>query len=1299
MTADNPDPTPSSAPDELQGTLRVAVEQVRAAAVHEPLQAQSLERVRQLDGPAPRQRLWGIRHPMKVACAAASILVPMALALWLGRNSDQHRSAHGQKDWEYRQYLSFQGALRTKGHVYGQADFDSDGVLRDGASQTIVSRIEDVTVPSPAHPSEVVGLVHSPDGRPVDKEAPLLRVPDVPQPKSGNSPDRLRKPGNRPPTTDEEMKELATELKNILKEMQRLQLEEDSRYKAIQDKLQVMELDTLKDPPIQFPPAATWRKVTKLKKVYEDVWGHLPEKDRAKVLEEMIRDLPPEQRKAVEDYFKKLAKGEKPDPKKLPQIWKQHRGRPTFARVYIGDGNSLELVSLQVTTTIEGPRARTVVDHVFRNPHDRRLEGTFEYPLPTEASPSYFAMFQGKSRETAPPLFARRGQAPPLVPEAVASLTPAEMVKQVSTEDWGPLQESRVVNKEKALETYEDVTRARIDPALLEYSGGNTFTGRVFPIAAKGFSRVIIAYEELLPVVQGRNLYRYALPDCKLSEVQFMLQANGAECKEAKFEIRNSKSENRNPKSEKDGRLVYESGWKKEGPGGSVLFAFKAPRPEIQTICGRLGDSDSGPLYLYARVRPKLKVEAADPFADRAVFLLDTSLSEHPDRFDLNMKLLRTILESDPGIKQFNILAFNIGAAWVEPKGWLANTKEGRATAFGRLDGIVLEGATDLSAALHALTHAKFIDSKPLDVFLLSDGQITWGDADAGALAARFEEERPFPTRVHCYRTGLGADNLELFQALTRRGGGIFNCHTEDLKPVARAHRSQCFQVTSVRFAGGPAISDVLVAGRKAAIYPDGELVVAARAAKAGKTTLVVEGRFLGRKLAFEYPIEITADRRTDFQSVPLAPRAWGEVAVASLLSLNDPKLDSLVTAYCQQFGIGSRVASFLILENANDYKRLNLEEERGKTVSGDLGKFLEEMWKKLGTFTTPKAAFQRLLAQIEPRVKLLNGAQGQHVRKLLDLLEEPDFKLPDAAIAGALVHRKDVRPIYLTERTKDRRNVGVYLAEARRRADAKDIDGAVRVLSSIIEEYPARGDALRLVGYRLLDMKQPAHAARLFQQVQRTRPFEPHSYRDLARSLEESGKYGLAAIQYEIVLAGTWHNRFHESLKEVVREEYAHMMRDAIHRKAVTGKLADLFGERLETMVGSRSQTPVWERSDLRVTISWNTDATDVDLWVMEPDGTKCFYENRQTPNGGRLSQDMTQGYGPERYHIQKAAKGKYRVLVHYFSANPNLLAGETHVNVVVTRYAGTPREVVERHTVILKKHGEAVEVCSVEF
>src|SRR5205807_7456651 len=111
---------------------------------------------------------------------------------------------------------------------------------------------------------------------------------------------------------------------------------------------------------------------------------------------------------------------------------------------------------------------------------------------------------------------------------------------------------------------------------------------------------------------------------------------------------------------------------------------------------------------------------------------------EHPDRFTVSMKLLRKILESDPDVKQFNVLTFNVGAAWVEPKGWLPNTAEGRDEAFRRLDGLVLEGATDLSCALDKLAAPGFAvaPGTPLNCFLLSDGNVTWGENDAGTLAA-----------------------------------------------------------------------------------------------------------------------------------------------------------------------------------------------------------------------------------------------------------------------------------------------------------------------------------------------------------------------------------------------------------------------------------------------------------------------------------------------------------------------------------------------------------------------------------
>src|SRR5262249_9734647 len=152
-----------------------------------------------------------------------------------------------------------------------------------------------------------------------------------------------------------------------------------------------------------------------------------------------------------------------------------------------------------------------------------------------------------------------------------------------------------------------------------EYAGGNTFRGRVFPIPAKGYNRVLIAYEELLPVVQERLLYRFPLPDCPLSEMQFTLQADAAECRAPAVLPKEVARE------EGGSRLVYTHTWKGEAPEGEVVFTCTPANPQVQAVTGRQGEN--GPTYLYARIRPELKAEVAAPYSDRAVFLLDTSLS------------------------------------------------------------------------------------------------------------------------------------------------------------------------------------------------------------------------------------------------------------------------------------------------------------------------------------------------------------------------------------------------------------------------------------------------------------------------------------------------------------------------------------------------------------------------------------------------------------------------------------------------------------------------------------------------
>ncbi len=91
----------------------------------------------------------------------------------------------------------------------------------------------------------------------------------------------------------------------------------------------------------------------------------------------------------------------------------------------------------------------------------------------------------------------------------------------------------------------------------------------------------------------------------------------------------------------------------------------------------------------------------------------------------------------------------------------------------------------------------------------------------------------------------------------------------------------------------------------------------------------------------------------------------------------------------------------------------------------------------------------------------------------------------------------------------------------------------------------------------------------------------------------------------------------------------------------------------------------------DLRITLTWDTPGTDVDLWVTGPDGEKVYYQHKQGQAGGTLDTDVTSGYGPETYTQARVEPGTYRVQAHYFGGSP-----PTRVTVTVIRGEGTPRE-----------------------
>lgn len=113
----------------------------------------------------------------------------------------------------------------------------------------------------------------------------------------------------------------------------------------------------------------------------------------------------------------------------------------------------------------------------------------------------------------------------------------------------------------------------------------------------------------------------------------------------------------------------------------------------------------------------------------------------------------------------------------------------------------------------------------------------------------------------------------------------------------------------------------------------------------------------------------------------------------------------------------------------------------------------------------------------------------------------------------------------------------------------------------------------------------------------------------------------------------------------------------------------------------------------DLRVTMTWDTPGTDVDLWVTGPDGEKVFYSHRQGASGGTLDTDVTTGFGPETYTQARLQKGTLRVQAHAYR-----IERPTRVTVTTVQFEGTPDETRRVFRAVLLRTGDVAEVGDVQ-
>jgi hypothetical protein len=135
-----------------------------------------------------------------------------------------------------------------------------------------------------------------------------------------------------------------------------------------------------------------------------------------------------------------------------------------------GSSHPLELRRVTVDATVRGDAAETRVEHVFWNPTEETLQGTFRFPLPDDA-----------------------------------------VLVGLAMEVEGRMVEGELLERQEAQRIYEQIVDGMRDPALLEWEGGSVFKLRVFPIEPMAEKRVVIRYVASLRRDPGKG-WQYVFP-------------------------------------------------------------------------------------------------------------------------------------------------------------------------------------------------------------------------------------------------------------------------------------------------------------------------------------------------------------------------------------------------------------------------------------------------------------------------------------------------------------------------------------------------------------------------------------------------------------------------------------------------------------------------------------------------------------------------------------------------------------------------------------------------------------------
>ena len=248
----------------------------------------------------------------------------------------------------------------------------------------------------------------------------------------------------------------------------------------------------------------------------------------------------------------------------------------------------------------------------------------------------------------------------------------------------------------------------------------------------------------------------------------------------------------------------------------------------------------------------------------------------------------------------------------------------------------------------------------------------------------------------------------------------------------------------------------------------------------------------------------------------------------------------------------------------------------------------------------------------------------------------------------------------------------------------------ARRTYSSIVELLPRDVEARRALATVLKQGGDLPGARRELSSVLELRPDDRRVAFELGDVEQRLGNLDEARRRFESTAAAP---EVDEGLRYPAKQRLAQIhqqaRRDALAAKdeAAAGREAAAIGA-----LGIKGGI----ENDVKIFLSWDTDRTDVDLWVTTPKGEKVFYSHARGAGGEELYHDVTSGYGPESFTVHSAAFGEYTVQVNYFRARTGDFK-EARGEVVIVLDEGKPTQREQSFPYRLFEQGDTVTVAKI--